>query len=453
MFQRSHLYPIVLLCAVFSLGLMAHEETGGSEPEIIAVTASDPEIPVDELSIMLKPLTVDELKAEAQAWMDLLQEKTRQTSLAELAIKQKNKAIDRAEEVQEAIEDTQDALEEVEDASQEAKNTGSVESAEEVQALAEEAREAVEQTVGTIEDAVETRIQVAQDGAVEEALSQAELTRAESLTDQADLALEASAQATEAADDAVTAAASGNTADAARLSAVTERAAADATDALQSSSDVIEAAIAERQSVDEIADQAALDNTARLAAEVAERETEDKKEILMSVAELRTQRAALSDRLNVVLDELSAKLGTSADGQENEFILPFRLYSDSINTIEVDVTDTQSLWSNTIGWLRSDLGGVRLAKNLGLFVLSVISFWVLGWILGKLVDRTLRLTRITAELMRSVIVRTVRRVTVLIGIIVGLAAMDINVGPILAVIGAAGFVIAFALQNLSLIHI
>lgn len=447
MLQRNPLYPLALLCLVFSLGLMAHEETGGNEPEITAITASDPDIPVDELGIMLKPLTADELKVEAKAWMELLQEKTHQTSLAELAIKQKNKAIDRAEEVQEAIEDTQDALEELEDASQQAKNTGSVESAEEVQALAAEAREAVEQTVGTIEDAVETRIEVAQDGAVEEALSQAELTRARSLTDQADVALEASAQATAAADDAVTAAESGNTADAARLSAVTERAAAEATDALQSSSNVIDEAIAERGSVDNLANQAALDNTARLAAEAAERETEDKKEILISVAELRTQRTALSDRLNVVLDELSAKLGKTADGQENEFILPFRLYSDSINTIEVDVTDTQSLWSNIIGWLRSDLGGVRLARNLGLFLLSVISFWVLGWVLGKLVDRTLRLTRITAELMRSVIVRTVRRVTVLIGIIVGLAAMDINVGPILAVIGAAGFVIAFALQN------
>jgi len=49
--------------------------------------------------------------------------------------------------------------------------------------------------------------------------------------------------------------------------------------------------------------------------------------------------------------------------------------------------------------------------------------------------------------MRSVIVRMVRRVTLFVGIIVGLAAMDINVGPILAVIGAAGFVVAFALQN------
>ena len=35
----------------------------------------------------------------------------------------------------------------------------------------------------------------------------------------------------------------------------------------------------------------------------------------------------------------------------------------------------------------------------------------------------------------------------LIGLLVALAAMDINVGPIMAMVGAAGFVVAFALQG------
>lgn len=34
-----------------------------------------------------------------------------------------------------------------------------------------------------------------------------------------------------------------------------------------------------------------------------------------------------------------------------------------------------------------------------------------------------------------------------IGFFVGLSVLEINIGPVLAVIGAAGFVIAFALQN------
>jgi small conductance mechanosensitive channel len=40
-----------------------------------------------------------------------------------------------------------------------------------------------------------------------------------------------------------------------------------------------------------------------------------------------------------------------------------------------------------------------------------------------------------------------RRLILFIGLFVGLSALEVNVGPVLAVIGAAGFVIAFALQN------
>ncbi len=40
-----------------------------------------------------------------------------------------------------------------------------------------------------------------------------------------------------------------------------------------------------------------------------------------------------------------------------------------------------------------------------------------------------------------------RRLVLFIGFFVGLSALEINIGPVLAIIGAAGFVIAFALQN------
>ena len=42
---------------------------------------------------------------------------------------------------------------------------------------------------------------------------------------------------------------------------------------------------------------------------------------------------------------------------------------------------------------------------------------------------------------------TARRLVLIIGLFVGLSALEINIGPVLAIIGAAGFVIAFALQN------
>ena len=442
---------IVLQLQVFigilSLGALAQEEPASDPPEIIAVTTADPNVPLDELALMLVPLTVEELKAETQAWMQLLRLKTQQTSEAELAIKQKNKTIEKAVEIQEVIEDTQEVLAEVSEASQDAQISGSLDSTEKAQELAEEARDAVEAAVDTIESAIETQEKVAADSNVEKALTAAAQSNSERLGDQANLAMAASEDAANAADQAVAAAETGQTSSAIKHAGETVSATKEANKALEASSDVIEQGIADPAVIAAAPQQSGLQSTAKLAEEIAERELEDKKEILLSVNELRDQRTALSDRLNLVLDELSAKLGKTPEGLEHEFILPFRLYSNSVNTIKVDVSDTQSAVSNMLGWLRSDLGGIRLMKNLGYFVLSILGFWALGWILGKLVDRALKITRVTAELMRSVIVRIVRRGFVFLGIIVGLSAMGINVGPILAVIGAAGFVIAFALQD------
>ena len=52
-----------------------------------------------------------------------------------------------------------------------------------------------------------------------------------------------------------------------------------------------------------------------------------------------------------------------------------------------------------------------------------------------------------SSLLRDFMVTGARRLILFIGFFVGLSALEINIGPVLAIIGAAGFVIAFALQN------
>ena len=444
--------PRIIQCFCLSLAMactasLAQEEPPSPDPDIEPITTVNPDIPIDELALLIKPLTAEELKVEAEAWMTLLRDKTRETSQAELAIKQKNKTIEKAEEVQESIEETREVLDAVKGASLEAEATGTLASAEEASELAQEARGSVEQAVASIEAAIETGRQVAQDSDVQDAMDVARQVKTEALSGQAGVAREATREASIAAQKTVVAVESGHTEKAAKLAGVTAQAAEEAASVLQDTSDVFDEAVAQQHRVDAIASDAQFDKTSKMDAAVAEREMEQKKDILLSVTELRTQRTALADRLNLVLDELSDKLGKTAEGKEHEFIVPYRLYVQSVSTITVDVTDAQSAYSNILGWVRSDLGGVRLARNLGYFLLSVLSFWALGWVLGKLVDRALTVARITAELMHSVIVRMVRRVTLLIGIIVGLSAMGINIGPILAVVGAAGFVVAFALQD------
>lgn len=50
-------------------------------------------------------------------------------------------------------------------------------------------------------------------------------------------------------------------------------------------------------------------------------------------------------------------------------------------------------------------------------------------------------------MMKQFIVKSVRTVLIFIGILIGLSALEINVTPVLAVIGATGFIVAFALQD------
>jgi small conductance mechanosensitive channel len=113
----------------------------------------------------------------------------------------------------------------------------------------------------------------------------------------------------------------------------------------------------------------------------------------------------------------------------------------------VDVSDTEAIWATMKGWFTSKEGGLRWLKNISLFVITVIAFYFLARLLSKAADRALAAAAATSTLLRKFLVTSVRRLTIIVGVIVGLAALEVNIGPLLAVIGAAGFVVAFALQD------
>ncbi len=190
-----------------------------------------------------------------------------------------------------------------------------------------------------------------------------------------------------------------------------------------------------------------IDKIGRQIEQKANANAEIKTRILDSVANLRAERTALIDRLGVVLNELNAKLGKTPDGKDNELVVPYRLYMDSVGGIKVDVSDKEAAWATINGWVQSDEGGIRWAKNIAVFIATVLAFWVLGMILGKFTRKAFGMARNSSILLRDFVVHSVRRVTLFIGLIFGLAALEVNIGPLLALIGAAGFVVAFALQN------
>jgi small conductance mechanosensitive channel len=81
------------------------------------------------------------------------------------------------------------------------------------------------------------------------------------------------------------------------------------------------------------------------------------------------------------------------------------------------------------------------------FIVIVIVFYLLSIVAGKAAQKTASRSKTFSSLLSEFLVLSARRLVLFIGFFVGLSALEINIGPVLAVIGAAGFVIAFALQN------
>ncbi len=175
--------------------------------------------------------------------------------------------------------------------------------------------------------------------------------------------------------------------------------------------------------------------------------SEHKAKVLDEITTLISVRTARIDRLNVVLDQINTKMGLNAAGMENEKVLPYRRYINAVQGLKVDVTDTQAVVSTLLGWLTSEEGGIRWAKNIGVFLVTVVVFWVLARFISKAVRKGVSVVEGMSVLLSTFIVSMVRRTIIVIGIIIGLAALEVNIGPLLAVIGAAGFVVAFALQD------
>jgi small conductance mechanosensitive channel len=92
-------------------------------------------------------------------------------------------------------------------------------------------------------------------------------------------------------------------------------------------------------------------------------------------------------------------------------------------------------------------GGRRLAWHFSEFVLIVAGFWLLSLLLRRLARKAMALASGASQILSRFVVNSVSRITIIVGLLLGLAALEINITPLVAVIGAAGFVIAFALQN------
>jgi small conductance mechanosensitive channel len=103
-------------------------------------------------------------------------------------------------------------------------------------------------------------------------------------------------------------------------------------------------------------------------------------------------------------------------------------------------------WDAVIGWFKSN--GASLVFSLLIFVLIVFATFKIAGAAQRLVISALARSHARlSELLKRMIVSTTRGIIIAIGLLVALSQIGISLGPLLAGLGIAGFVIGFALQD------
>ncbi len=430
-----------------ALAAAASDAKAVAAKEAEPTTTKDPQIALDDLELLLEPMTKDETETEAKGWYALLRAKEREITVAELDVRRKNREIVQLEKQKTAAADLAKATEEVKAATSDKDKEAAA------QRLAE-AQKNLAQTVKTAskETAKEEKKTEAATAAMAKQAEAAPPPAAtvDSGTPAAGVKVVAAASDKDVLQKAAESAAkksdgAGGAVKVEKVVAATEKEAA-AADQIKTLAESTPAAAGSAAAATATgAATAAVADTSKKAEKLAEKadevtaaKTDVKVQLVDYSTQLMGERTALTDRLKLVLDKFEAKGG---DGK------PYRLYIASIGGIKIDVTDRTATLARISGWLSSGEGGLRLARDVGTFLAYIIGSIIVARIVRMILRRVMSRNHVTSHLLRDFIISSSGRVIVAIGFLLALSALEVNLAPLLAVIGAAGFVVAFALQG------
>jgi small conductance mechanosensitive channel len=167
-------------------------------------------------------------------------------------------------------------------------------------------------------------------------------------------------------------------------------------------------------------------------------ENDEKPKLLESMTQLEQRQTALADRLKAVIEEFKRKGGKVDD---------YEAYIASISGIDLKLGALWANWALVSGWLTSAEGGLRWLKKISFFIIIILVSWILAALIGKAVKKAVVRIEGASELLKDFIVNIIRKLIFIVGLVVALSMLGINIGPLLAAIGAAGFIVGFALQG------
>ncbi len=166
--------------------------------------------------------------------------------------------------------------------------------------------------------------------------------------------------------------------------------------------------------------------------------TQQRTQLSSQLTELTLNNSEISQKFDIVLNNLELKGGDATS---------YRKYNAALTGVALEVTTASGMWQMFSGWLVAEQGGKRWAWNLVRFIVILLVSYFGASILANFVRRGASRVKGVSQLLVNFLSSFTKQVSMVVGFIIGLAALEIDITPLLAAVGAAGFVVAFALQG------
>ena len=170
-------------------------------------------------------------------------------------------------------------------------------------------------------------------------------------------------------------------------------------------------------------------------------ENESAEPLTKQLVELRTEETDLAERTRTVLDALKAKGG---DVQTAEQFL--NAVSDISETTDLTAYRA-ALIAEVTNWVSRDDGGKLWVKRVLVAVTIVLVFWLISKIAGRITAKALSRHLRVSNLLENFARKTMGGIVFVVGILMALSALGVEIGPMMAALGAGGFIVGFALQE------
>lgn len=205
---------------------------------------------------------------------------------------------------------------------------------------------------------------------------------------------------------------------------------------------------------------AALDDNLRMRAEIlaarmaateddiaALRERLERKETGLEpeVAALERRASGTASALKSVLDLMDERGLETAEFRRYLLVTTGELTAEQLSW---DVASgLLAAWASQVGvWVRDN--GANVVFKLLLFLAILAAFWIAARIVRRLLTRALGVARVgMSGLLREALVQWTARAIMLLGVLIALSQVGVQLGPVLAGLGVAGFIVGFALQE------